>query len=88
MEPSASVQSQGAVIATKPASEALRLIETSGFPSFTQVKIIVTTVATAGARVVVTKIEASESTLVAAAPLKPYQPNQRMNTPSAPIVRL
>ena len=24
----------------------------------------------------------------AAAPLKPYQPNQRMNTPSAPSVRL
>ena len=44
--------------------------------------------AIAGAMVVVTKMDPSCSTLVAAAPLKPYQPSQRMNTPSAPIVML
>ena len=42
--------------------------------------------ANAGERVVVTKILPSVLTSVAAAPLKPYQPNQRINTPSAPIV--
>ena len=88
IEPKASVTSQPAVIATSPASDALRHIETSGLPYFIQVKIIHTTVAIAGAIVVVTKIEPNCSMLVAAAPLKPYQPSHRMNTPSAPIVRL
>ena len=46
------------------------------------------TVARAGATVVVRKTEPSCSTEVQAAPLKPYQPNQRMNTPNAPIGRL
>lgn len=65
------------VIATSPASDALRHIETSGLPFLSQVKIIVTTVATAGAIVVVRNISARQSTLEAAAPLNPYQPNQR-----------
>ena len=52
------------------------------------VKVIVTTVATAGAIVVVRKIDPSVGRSVAAAPLNPYQPNQRMNTPSAPSGRL
>ena len=56
-EPSASVTSQGAVIATRPARDAFRHMDTSGFPYFTQVNIIHTTVATAGATVVVRKIE-------------------------------
>ena len=47
-----------------------------------------TTVATDGAIVVVTNIEPISSIEVAAAPLKPYQPSQRMNTPRQPIGRL
>ena len=74
--------------ATRPASEALRHIDTSGLPYLTHVKIIHTTVAIAGAIVVVTNIEPSSATDVAAAPLNPYQPSHRMNTPSAPIGRL
>ena len=85
-EPRASRLAQPAVIPTSPAREALRHIETSGLPFLIQVKSIQTTVATPGAMVVVRKIEPSSSTEVAAAPLKPYQPNQRMKTPSAPIV--
>ena len=88
MAPKASVTSQPAVIATRPARDAFRHMETSGLPYLIQVKIIHTTVAIAGAMVVVTKMDPSCSTLVAAAPLKPYQPSQRMNTPSAPIVML
>ena len=49
-------------------------------------KIIHTTVAVAGAIVVFIKIEAKLSTFVAAAPLNPYQPNQRMKHPKAPSV--
>ena len=45
--PKASQTSQGAVIATRPARDAFRHIETSGLPYFTQVMIIATTVATA-----------------------------------------
>ena len=51
-------------------------------------KIIHATVAVAGAIVVVTKIEASSAPSLAAAPLNPYQPSQRMNTPSAPSAML
>ena len=50
------------------------------------VNIMQTTVAVAGAIVVVRKIEPSCETDFAAAPLNPYQPNQRMNTPKAPSV--
>lgn len=42
-------------MATRPAREAFKHIETSGLPYFTQVRIMVTTVAMAGAMVVVTK---------------------------------
>ena len=86
--PNASVTSQGAVIATRPASEALRHIDTSGLPYLTHVKIIHTTVAIDGAIVVVTNTDASCSFVVQAAPLNPYHPSQRMNTPSAPITML
>ena len=75
-------------MATRPASDALRHIETSGLPYFTHVTIIATSVATDGAMVVVTNIEASSSIVVAAAPLKPYQPSQSMNTPRHPMGRL
>ena len=37
---------------------------------------------------VVPRIRASSSTEPAAAPLNPYHPNQRMNTPRAPMGRL
>ena len=43
-----------------------------------------TTVATEGATVVTRKIVPSCGRLVAAAPLKPYQPSQRIKTPRAP----
>ena len=75
IEPKQSTESQGAVIATRPAREAFRHMET---------KIMQTTVATEGATVVVRKILPSCGTLVAAAPLKPYQPSHKMKTPSAP----
>ena len=86
LAPRASRASHPAVIATRPAKEALRHIETSGLPFFIHVKIMVVTVAAAGAMVVVINIEDSSEALVAAAPLKPYQPSQRMKTPSAPRV--
>ncbi len=76
------------MIATRPASEALRHIDTSGLPYLIHVNIIQTTVAMAGAIVVVRKIEPNSATVVAAAPLNPYQPSQRMNTPKAPSGRL
>ena len=76
--------SHGAVIATSPARDAFNDIDTSGFPYFTHVKIIHTTVATAGEIVVVTKIDPNCSIDVAAAPLNPYHPSQRINTPNAP----
>ena len=79
--------SQPAVIPTNPAKEAFKHMETSGLPYFNQVKIIQTKVATAGAIVVVTNIEANCGPVVAAAPLNPYQPNQRIKQPSAPSVR-
>ena len=63
-------------------------METSGLPYFTQVNTMQVTVAIAGATVVVRKIEPSCSTEVAAAPLKPYQPSHKMNTPRAPMGRL
>ena len=86
--PSASVTSQPAVIPTRPARDAFKHIETSGLPYLIQVKIIHTTVAIAGEIVVVRKIEPNCSREVAAAPLNPYQPNQRINTPKAPKAML
>ena len=75
-------------MATRPASEAFKHIETSGFPYLIQVKHMATTVATAGATVVVKKIDPKVGRSVAAAPLNPYQPNHKMNTPKAPIAML
>ncbi len=86
--PIESKESQPAVTPTRPASDAFKHIETSGLPFLIQVNISVVTVATDGATVVVRKIDASSDTLVAAAPLKPYQPSQRINTPKAPKVIL
>ena len=57
--PRASVTSQGAVIATRPAREAFKHIETSGLPYLIHVKIMQTTVAIAGAIVVVTNTDPS-----------------------------
>ena len=87
-EPAASVTSQGAVIATRPARDAFKLMDTSGLPYLIQVNNIHTTVATAGAIVVVKKMLANWSVVTAAAPLNPYQPNHRINTPKAPITKL
>ena len=82
--PTPSTTSQGAVMATRPAREAFRHMETSGLPFLIQVKIMHTTVAVAGAMVVVLRILASWVASEAAAPLKPYQQNQRMKQPRAP----
>ena len=57
--PKQSITSQPAVIPTRPAREALRHIETSGLPYLSHVKIMQTTVATAGATVVVRNIDPS-----------------------------
>ena len=86
LAPKASKASHPAVIPTRPAREALRHIETSGLPFLIQVYNKVVQVATAGAIVVVTKMEAREFPSQAAAPLKPYQPNHRMKHPRAPKV--
>ena len=85
--------SHPAVIATRPARDPFRDMETSGFLYLTHVMSITATVATAAARFVVTKILpaltiASPSMLTVDAPLNPNQQNQRMNTPKAPMVRL
>ena len=88
--PRASTVAQVGVMATRPASEAFKVIETSGFPFLNQVKNIVVMAATAGAIVVVVKTAASPPTppnWVQAAPLNPYQPNHKMNVPNAPRVR-
>ena len=82
--PIASTFAQPAVTPTSPAREAFRHIETSGLPFFIHVYIIQETVATAGAIVVVPRICASSGIDFAAAPLKPYQQNQRMKHPRAP----
>ncbi len=71
---------------TRPAREAFRHMDTSGLPFFIQVYSMVVTVATAGAMVVVRKMDARDVLSQAAAPLKPYQPNQRMKQPRAPRV--
>ena len=86
LAPSASTAEQPAVTPTSPASEAFKHMETSGLPFFSQVKIIQVQVATAGAMVVVRKMDARDEVSQAAAPLKPYQPNQRIKQPSAPSV--
>ena len=88
MAPKQSVTSQGAVMATSPARDAFRHMDTSGFPYLIQVKIMHTTVAMAGATVLVRKMDPICSTLTAAAPLKPYQPSHRIKTPRQPIGRL
>ena len=72
-------------MATRPAKEAFKHIETSGFPYLSHVKIIAVTVATAGATVVVRRTEPKVGISVAAAPLNPYHPNQRIKHPSAPF---
>ena len=46
------------------------------------------TVATAGATVVVKRIEPKVGTSVAAAPLNPYHPNHRIKHPKAPFAML
>ena len=69
-------------------------METSGLPYRFQVKIMVTQVATAAARLVLKQTRpvrvmvSSVDRLREEPPLKPNQQNQRMNTPRAPAVRL
>ena len=59
--PGIDTTSQPAVIATRPASEPLRVMDTSGLPYFIQVIVIATIDETAGATVVVIKTLATES---------------------------
>ena len=92
--PTGETQSHPAVMATRPAREALKVMETSGLPYRHQVKIIVTTVAMAAARFVFMKTreaEAASSAVLMATvepPLNPNQQNQRMKTPRATAVML
>ena len=81
-------------MATSPASAALNVMETSGFPYLSQVKTIATTVATAAARFVfinaMPAVTASSAVAIATvdAPLNPNQQNHRMKTPRAQAVML
>ena len=92
--PNGETASQPAVMATRPAREPFRVMETSGLPYRFQVKIMVTQVATAAARLVLKQTRpvrvmvSSVDRLREEPPLKPNQQNQRMNTPRAPAVRL
>ena len=86
--PKPSTFAHPAVIATKPAREPFKHMDTSGLPYLTHVTIITVTVANAGANVVVAKICAILVTSAAAAPLNPYHPNHKMKHPRAPIVIL
>ena len=102
--PYISIQSVLAVTITSPASVPLSDIETSGFLYLIHVNIIATIVATAAQRFVVEKTEPARAPIVISPtppaatvvpsiatvepPLKPNQQNQRINTPSAAIVRL
>lgn len=54
----------------------------------TQLVTMAAMAAATAAKVVVEKIAATSATVPRAAPLKPYQPNQRVNTPRAPSVML
>ena len=59
-------------------------METSGAPFLIHVNSIQAKVATAGAIVVVPRICANCVGSDAAAPLNPYQPSHKINTPNAP----
>ena len=102
--PNISIQSVPAVTITRPASEPLRDIDTSGFLYLIHVYIIATIVATAAQRFVVENTEPARAPIVISVtpsaavvvpsiatvepPLKPNQQNHRINTPRAAIVRL
>ena len=92
--PTGFTTAQPAVIATRPASEPFSVIETSGFLYFTQVNIIVVTVAAAAAIFVVTNtlpasiILSSPVIETVEHPLNPNQQNHNINTPRAPTVML
>ena len=92
--PTGVTASHPAVMATRPAREPLRVMDTSGFLYRIQVIIITAVVAVAAARLVVTKISAAERIASSPVmetveqPLKPNQQNHRMKTPRAPRGRL
>ncbi len=88
MAPNASVTSQGAVIATRPASEAFRHIDTSGLPYLKPCKYHTYNRCDCRCDRCCHKDRCKLWTCVAAAPLNPYHPNQRMKHPSAPITML
>ena len=87
-------RSHPAVIATSPAREPFRVIETSGLPYRIQVSSMTVVVAAAVAMFVVTKIRLAVSSVssplieTVEQPLNPNHANQRMNTPRAASVRL
>ena len=92
--PSGETRSQPAVMPTSPARMPFRVNESDGFPYFHQVMNIVATPPAAAARFVVRKtweiaVRFTAPDAASCEPgLKPNQPIQRMNTPSAAIVRL
>ena len=83
---------QPAVIATSPPRVPLSVMEMSGFLYFIHVTIMAAIVEHAAAMFVVTNtrlaVSSSPSRPSVDAGLKPNHPNQRINTPSAPSVRL
>ena len=92
--PQGDTVSQPAVIPTKPARMPFRVNDRDGLPYFSQLMLRAKKPPAQAARLVLrnTSEIATWSAVVAAAScdpgLKPNHPNQRMNTPSAAIVRL
>jgi len=84
-------KAQGAVMATRPAKQTLRIMDRSGFLRRAQAVIQAVIVAAAAAMLVVTSTwamaEPSPTAMVEPG-LKPNQPSQRMSTPSAAEVML
>ena len=84
--------SHPAVIATNPAREPFKDIDTSGLPYFIHVNAIVTQVAIAAAKFVFTntfpaRAMLSPSIETVEAPLKPNQQNHKIKHPNAPNVK-
>ena len=78
------------MIATRPASEPLRIIERSGLPSSSHAAAVAVSVAAAAALLVVTATWAMAGPLSAIVEpgLKPNQPNQRTKTPRVAVLML
>ena len=84
MAPHMETLAHPAVMATRPASTPLRLMEMSGFLNRNQDVIMAAMAPAAAARLVVMAMKPIASPPAVVLPgLNPNQPNHRMNTPSA-----